>query len=105
MSRWHGRHEECPHCGLVYERFTTGYAYSEVRMLLWVGTEDQTEWKYKRRHTVLGMWHSIKVLMWDEHIEECEQQKMWEEAQAQLGSELKELCDVLLEMEDDEVPF
>lgn len=74
MSRWSGRHEECPECGLVYENLRTGYTYKEVRMLLWVADDDYRtgNWKYKRRNTVLGLWHQIKKSLWKEHLYYCE---------------------------------
>ena len=41
-------------------------------MLLWVGDPDYEKWKYKRRNTVLGLWHQIKKSMWQEHLYYCE---------------------------------
>lgn len=33
---------------------------------------DPSEWRYKRRGTVLGLWHSIKQDMWEHHKEMCD---------------------------------
>ena len=74
MSRWSGRHDTCPICGITYESFKTGMSFGDVRMMLWVGDPDYSRWKYKRRHTVLGLWHSIKLSMWNEHVYLCEEQ-------------------------------
>jgi hypothetical protein len=43
-----------------YDDFRTGLTYHDVYMMLW-------DRKYKRRHTVLGKWHQIKLEMWDEY--------------------------------------
>jgi hypothetical protein len=32
---------------------------------------DRGEWKYKRRHTVLGKLFQIKQEMWSQHLDEC----------------------------------
>lgn len=63
--------EACVHCKLAYQRFRTGLTYSEVRDMLWVNSEDPDDWKYKRRNTVLGKWHEIKLEMWVEHLYGC----------------------------------
>ena len=58
-------------CGMTYDAFRTGLTFREVWQMLWVNSEDSSEWKYKRRHTVLGLWHQIKKQMWAEHLEYC----------------------------------
>lgn len=82
LSRWAGRHEKCEHCGLTYEQLRTGYTYKEIRMLLWVGDPDYSKWKYKRRHTVLGLWHQIKKSMWSEHLYICDMMALAKEEAA-----------------------
>jgi hypothetical protein len=72
MSSWSGRFDTCPICGQVYERLRTGLTYRKVRALLWTGDPDSSKWKYKRRATVLGLWHSIKLDLWAEHLAMCE---------------------------------
>lgn len=59
-------------CGLRYEDFRTGYKYADVYSMLWSGSEDPQTWKYKRRNTVLGLWHMLKEQMWEHHLEMCE---------------------------------
>jgi len=72
MSRCYKNDERCPHCGITYKRFTTGFKYHEVYLMYWSPDRDSSTWKYKRRNTVLGKWHEIKKDMWNRHIdEEC----------------------------------
>ena len=51
----------------------TGLDFGTVRMMLWVGSDDYTLWKYKRRNTVLGLWHGMKKAMWRDHLRDCEE--------------------------------
>ena len=62
----------CCVCGLRYEDFRTGYTYRDIYEMLWSGNGDPRTWKYKRRHTVLGLWHMLKTRMWEAHLAECE---------------------------------
>lgn len=39
--------------------------------MLWVADNDPSRWRYKRRHTILGLWHDIKRSMWQDHIAQC----------------------------------
>ena len=59
--------EVCPTCGLAYEKFKTGLTGRQVSEMLWNPNEDPETWKYRRRHTILGLWRQIKQEMWDEH--------------------------------------
>lgn len=49
-----------------YDQFRTGLTFSDVRSMLWSNDFDSSTWKYKRRRTVLGIWHSLKLDMWRE---------------------------------------
>jgi hypothetical protein len=51
-----------------YDDFRTGLTFGEVRRMLWSSNPDPTTWKYKRRHTVLGVWRSLKLAMYDEYL-------------------------------------
>lgn len=62
---------ECPNCGLKYKDFRTGETFQTVKDSLWVNSDDPNDWKYKRRHTILGRWHMLKIEMWKSHIESC----------------------------------
>lgn len=61
----------CSRCGMHYDAFRTGLTYNDVFLMLWSYSEDPSTWKYKRRHTVLGLWHSIKQDMFRQHVAEC----------------------------------
>ena len=67
MSRYRGNDEECPHCKMRYRDLRTGLNYQEVFELLMDYSEDATDWKYKRRNTVLGKWHEMKKEYWEYH--------------------------------------
>jgi len=60
-----------------YQDFRTGFTYADVYSLLWVGDDDPAAWRYKRRHTILGKWHQMKLEMWSEHIEACDGETEW----------------------------
>lgn len=105
MSNFKGNDDECPICGLKYRDLRTGYSYAEVRMLLWVADPDYSKWKYKRRHTVLGLWHQIKQAEWREHLLQCERYQMHLEAQSVREEEAGELNDVLAQMGESPIPF
>ena len=62
----------CPHCGFQYKDLRTGHTYRDIYVLLWVASEDSSKWRYKRRHTILGKWHQLKMELWNEHIWACE---------------------------------
>lgn len=71
MSRYSGNDDECEVCGLKYRDLRTGLTFADVKAMLWKGPDPET-WVYKRRNTVLGLWHQIKQSMWDEHLYHCE---------------------------------
>lgn len=64
--------DRCPHCGLQYADFRTGLTYQDVYDMYWSGSDDPSDWKYKRRGTILGKWHQLKLEMWKRHLEGCE---------------------------------
>ncbi len=107
MSRWSGNDQTCPHCGIAYGKFKTTnydtgrpYTYVEIRMLLWVGSDDYDTWKYKRRNTVLGLWHSIKLSQWKQHMYECEMAAQFEEEQKLLRQMVRQLPAEQAELEE-----
>ena len=71
MSRYRGNSDTCPCCGLTYRDFRTGLTYADVFLWLWSYSQESSNWKYKRRRTVLGRWHMTKKQMWNQHIFEC----------------------------------
>jgi hypothetical protein len=53
-STWGARH------GLPdYDKFRTGLSYQTVWEMMRDESSDPKTWRYKRRGTVLGMWHGI----------------------------------------------
>jgi hypothetical protein len=61
----------CPQCHIAYDDFRTGLTYQDVFMTFWRGPDDPEKWHPKRRNSILGRWHEIKLEMWAEHIEYC----------------------------------
>lgn len=49
-----------------YDAFRTGLTFGQVRQMLWISDQDPRRWRYKRRGSVLGLWHQIKMEMWRE---------------------------------------
>jgi hypothetical protein len=37
--------------------------------MLWVHSDDPRDWKYKRRHTVLGHWWQIKQQLYAQYLD------------------------------------
>jgi hypothetical protein len=72
VSRYRGNNETCDRCGIRYKDFRTGLDYKTIYEWLWSSSEDSSEWKYKRRGTVLGRWHMEKQNLWKQHLHECE---------------------------------
>lgn len=79
MSRYIGNHDACPGRGILYKDFRTRQplTYYDVYLMLWVPEDedkpmDTSDWRYKRRHTVLGKWHQIKQEDWRAHIRDCD---------------------------------
>jgi hypothetical protein len=68
---------DCPTCDRQYTDFRTELTYQDIYDMLVVGSADPADWRYKRRGTVLGLWHQIKQSMWKQHIEDCEQEAEW----------------------------
>jgi hypothetical protein len=63
----------CPICGLEYKDLRTKLTFKKVYSMFWTDSEDSNQWRYKRRHTILGKWHQIKKEMWQEHLHMCKQ--------------------------------
>jgi hypothetical protein len=53
----------------TYETFRTGLTFREVRRVLWVNNDDRSTWRYKRRRTVLGFWHQLKLQLWAQYLD------------------------------------
>jgi len=48
-----------------YDSFRTGLTFATVRQMLWSESEDPHEWRRKGRGTVLGLWHQLKMEMYE----------------------------------------
>jgi hypothetical protein len=79
-------------------------------MLLWVAEEDYRvePWRYKRRNTVLGLWHQIKKSLWNEHLDLClmvdiarQEVELLEEMEKQLPVERAELSLIVAQHEEE----
>lgn len=55
-----------------YSDFRTGLTFGQVRQMLWVGSEDPKDWRYKRRGTVLGFWHQLKQQLYAQLLDRVE---------------------------------
>jgi len=64
---------------MKYRDLRTGLTYEDVFLMFWCGPDNSTEWRYKKRHTVLGKWHQIKQEMWSLHLRECRGPVDWDE--------------------------
>ena len=47
-------------------------SYREVFSQFWKDSEDRGCWRNKRRSTVLGRWHAIKLDLWSQHTAACD---------------------------------
>jgi len=52
-----------------YDRFRTGLTYADVKRMMWDESEDRADWKNKRRGSVLGRWHQLKLEMYNQAID------------------------------------
>jgi hypothetical protein len=54
---------------VTYAEFRTGLTYRDVYHMLWSGSDDPRDWRYKRRHTVLGFWRQLKLQLWQQYLD------------------------------------
>ena len=57
---------------MTYRQFRTGLTYRDVYEMLCVNSDDPKNWRYKRRGTVLGFWHQIKLQLWERYQDDKE---------------------------------
>jgi len=57
--------KRCP-CGATYDAFRTGETFASVRRLMRDQPDRDGRWKWrqKRRSSVLGYWHELKLALW-----------------------------------------
>jgi hypothetical protein len=53
-----------------YDKFRTGLTYDDVLSMLWSEEPDPKKWRYRRRGTVLGLWHQLKKEMYEQALKE-----------------------------------
>jgi len=83
VSRYVGNGDECPTCGTTYGAFRTGFTWRDVWLFFWTPQDaPPDEWKRKSRGVILGRWFEIKQSMWKQHVEECAEQRAFEERSA-----------------------
>jgi hypothetical protein len=59
---------DCMSCGINYRDFHTGLNFAEVRRMMYSGSTDPSQWRSKRRRSVLGYWHELKRQLWLYHL-------------------------------------
>jgi hypothetical protein len=66
VSTWGSRN------GLAgYDEFRTGLTFREVKRLMFDNHTDRSRWKYKRRRTVLGAWHELKLSLYYQAVDDA----------------------------------
>lgn len=71
MSRCYKDAETCACCGTSYKAFRTGFSWQDIVTMLRSPDEDPRTWRYRRRNTILGVWHQTKKELWAQHCAEC----------------------------------
>ena len=52
-----------------YDAVKTGLTFSEVKAMLWSASDDPADWRRKSRGCVLGLWHRIKMDLYQQMCE------------------------------------
>jgi hypothetical protein len=50
-----------------YEKFKTGLTYQTVYEMLYTGSDDPADWRYKGKSGVLGYWKELKTDMYKDY--------------------------------------
>jgi hypothetical protein len=58
-----------------YDKFRTGLTYRAVWEMFRDDDDDRAKWRYKRRGTILGHWHELKLQMYHQAQDELETQR------------------------------
>lgn len=114
MTKRRRRSNPTPAGGRVPRRewraFKTGLSYNGVRQMLWSSDDDSSHWRYKRRGTVLGMFHAIKVELWNYANQRTDRPGMLVVEGTDAGADVRSVRRALrgarvVEIDDDDVPF
>jgi hypothetical protein len=57
-----------------YDHFRTGFTYAQVYEMMKDYSADPKDWRYKKRGSVLGFWHQLKMELWEQYLAEREAQ-------------------------------
>jgi hypothetical protein len=52
-----------------YDTFRSGLSYQDVFEMLKDNHEDSKRWRYKKRGTILGAWHQVKLELYHRAVE------------------------------------
>lgn len=59
-------------CGQTYDEFKTGLTFGDVRQMMYIASENSEEWRQKRRRSILGFWHEIKIQLFHTQHGHCD---------------------------------
>lgn len=52
-----------------YDQFRTGLTYHDVWEMLRDESDDPRDWRHKKRGTILGAWHEIKLQLYHQAMD------------------------------------
>ena len=52
-----------------YDAFRTGLTYKDVWEMLRNDSDDRAKWKHKSRGVILGMWHELKLQLYEQAVD------------------------------------
>lgn len=67
-------------CGARYDEFRTGLSFADVRAMMRSASDNPADWRQKRRNSVLGFWHELKLMMWEQAHGACRERYECERA-------------------------
>lgn len=64
-------------CGAKYAEHRTGLTFATVRGMMRTFSHDPSDWRHKRRRSVLGFWHELKLNSWFYEHGNCARADSW----------------------------
>jgi hypothetical protein len=55
-----------------YDHFRTDLTYAQVYEMMKDYSDDSKDWRHKKRGSVLGFWHQLKMVLWERYLAETE---------------------------------
>jgi len=52
-----------------YDKFRTGLTYRDVWSMLADHSDDPADWRHKKRGTILGHWHQLKLQLYHQAMD------------------------------------